>query len=162
MTDIILDNPNENNPIIRALYADSQATVSIYGYASSYPYVADPLIQPLHDWFNELYSHPLNSLVINFSIPFFATESYIEHFIRILEKADEGQKKGKTVIVNWYYSFMNGDELEDHDEYLYGKYFKDYKSWSFTFNLIPFSSYSSLDSAEWPGFAEYMKPNQYE
>jgi hypothetical protein len=165
MTDIILDNPNENNPIIRALYADNQATISVYGYANGYPDMVDLRVQPLHDWLNELCSHPLDSIMVYFSIPSFNTEAHIKHLIRILEKVDEEKRMGKPVTVNWYYNLMSDDELDEdgeNDEYQTGKYFKDYKSWSFTFNLVSFSSYHSLDSTLWPGFTEYMRPNQYE
>lgn len=157
MADLFLNSINEN-PFINAKINGSNAIVCIYGRAFSYPDIAASHMQPFYDWLDQVYSNSLSSMTINFNIPYIGNEVYFEHFISVLKVVNIGYNAGVSTTLNWYYSLMFDEILDEHDEYLAAQYIKDAERWGFEFNLIQFTDYDDFNDIAWPGFLDSLKP----
>lgn len=83
----------------------------------SLPEQAYGLYKPVIDWLEEYVQNPADKTVLDINLEYFNSSSN-KYLLLILKKLDDNLfKKGKDVIVNWYYDEDDEDSYDTALEY---------------------------------------------
>jgi hypothetical protein len=80
-------------------------------YGSSYPENANEFYQPVYSWIENYFEAGNSRLEVNFYIYYFNTSSS-KCFMTLLEILEDKYKRGKDIVVNWYYTEEDEDGLD--------------------------------------------------